>query len=326
MTAPAHSHHVDVVAIGETMVAFTARGGEAREYLAVLAGAESNVTVGLSSLGHRTRWVSRLGDDHLGRLVAAELADRGVEVAVELDDVWPTGVMTKHVVADTTERRYYRNQSAARRLSPADLGRIGSADWIHVTGITAAISPSAAELVTAIVEHRDEHGARVSFDVNFRPALWSDTAAAGSTLLAIARQADLVFVGDDEAAALFGTDDVDELVGLLLARADQELVLKRGSGPATAVVGGEAVTVAATGATVVDPTGAGDAFASGYLAGCCRRWPASARLRLGHAMAALVIGVLEDVVPARAAGDLAAATPDDLARRSRHGPGSGTAD
>lgn len=316
MTAPGDTQHVDVVTIGETMVAFTASEG-AREYLAVLAGAESNVAVGLTALGHTARWVSRLGDDPLGRFVAAEIADRGVDVVADRDAARPTGVMTKHVGADATERHYYRSESAARQLSPADLGRIGPADWIHVTGITAAISPSAAELVAALVERRSEHRARVSFDVNLRPVLWSDTATAAATLLTVARRADLVFVGDDEARLLFGTDDIDDLAALVLGRPDQQLVLKRGGRPASVVVGGEVVTVPAVGATVVDPTGAGDAFASGYLAACCRRWPLPARLQLGHAMAALVIGVLEDVVPVRAARELAALSVDELDRRTR---------
>lgn len=314
MTPPPDTRPVDVVAIGETMVAFTASGG-AREYLAVLAGAESNVAVGLASLGHAARWVSRLGDDHLGRLVADELAARGVEVVVERDEVHPTGVMTKHVLAGATERRYYRSESAARRLAPSDLRRLGPARWVHVTGITPAISSSAAELVTTIVHRRDEHGASVSFDVNLRPVLWRDTDVAASTLLAIARRADLVFVGDDEALTLFGTDDAERLASLVLERPDQELVVKRGAGPATAVTSAGSVTVPALPTPVVDAVGAGDAFAAGYLAGRCRGWSPAARLRLGHAMASLVLGVLEDTVPASAAAELAELSPDELDRR-----------
>lgn len=323
MTSPPDDRPVDLVAIGETMVAFTAREA-GREYLAVLAGAESNVAVGLAALGHTARWVSRLGDDHLGRLVADELTARGVEVVVDRDELRPTGVMTKHVLAGTTERRYYRSESAARLLAASDLRRIGPARWIHVTGITAAISPSASELVTALVDRRDQHGARVSFDVNLRPVLWSDTDVAASTLLAVARRADLVFVGDDEARTLFGTDDVDRLAELVLQRPDQELVLKRGAGPATVVVGDERSSVPALPTPVLDLVGAGDAFAAGYLAGQCRGWTVDARLRLAHAMSSLVIGVLEDVVPSEAAAELALRSPDDLARHWPHA-GSDTA-
>lgn len=286
----------DVTTIGETMVAFVGRPGS-REFVAVSAGAESNVAAGVAALGRRARWVSRLGDDPLGHQVADDIAGRGVDVDVVWDVEHPTGVMTKHVADGVTDRRYYRSQSAARALSPADIGRIGPTRWLHLTGITAAISSSAAELVDTLLDRRTSPGPLVSFDVNLRPALWPDTAAATERLLADARRADLVFIGDDEASTLFGTTDVDELAALILRRDRHELVLKRGDGPATWVTAGATLTEPARRVDVVDPTGAGDAFAAGWLAATCLGRPPLDRLRLGHLMASRVITVHEDVAP-----------------------------
>ncbi len=304
----------DVVTFGETMTAFVARD-DGPEYVAVTAGAESNVAAGVATLGLRARWVSRLGDDPLGHRIAAEIAGRGVDVAVVHDPVHPTGVMTKHVVGDAAIRRYYRSQSAARGLSSADLDRIGGTSWIHVTGITCAISPSANELVDAVLERRGDHGARVSFDVNLRPSLWTSVSAAAERLLRAARRADLVFIGDDEALALFDTTDERALAELVLRRDDQELVLKRGAGPTTLATASGAVTEPSLPADVVDVTGAGDAFAAGYLAGRCWDWPPSARLRLGHLMASRVITTIEDSSPPLTAPERETLTPDGLAAR-----------
>jgi 2-dehydro-3-deoxygluconokinase len=304
----------DVVTVGETMVAFTGRG-QGREYLAVTAGAESNVAAGLATLGLRSRWVSRLGDDHLGRFVVDAVTARGVDVAVVHDVDHPTGVMTKHLDHGRTVGRYYRSESAARELSPSDLHRFGRADWIHVTGITCAISPSAAELVDAVLDGRTVHGSRVSFDVNLRPTLWTSTSEAADHLLRAARRADLVLIGDDEASALFGTTDERSLAELILVRDDQELVLKRGPQPATLLTRAGALTEPALPIDVVEATGAGDAFAAGYLGARCLGWPPPARLRLGHFLASRVVSTIDDVCPPLTKREREALSPQFLAAR-----------
>jgi 2-dehydro-3-deoxygluconokinase len=135
----------DAVSIGETMVAFVSRDDPHR-YLAVAAGAESNVAAGMAQLGCRTQWVSRLGDDPLGRFVEDSIAARGVAVEVVRDAARPTGVMTVHVSGSERRTAYYRSESAARLLAPGDLRRAGPARWVHVTGVTAALSTSALSL------------------------------------------------------------------------------------------------------------------------------------------------------------------------------------
>ncbi len=286
----------DAVCIGETMVAFVFRD-DPRRALAVPAGAESNVAAGMAQLGCRTRWVSRVGDDPLGRFIEDSVAAAGVEVAVVRDGSRPTGVMTKHVSGTEKVAQYYRTESAASSLSVSDLQRAGRAHWMHVTGITSALSESAAGLVDAVVAHRGRHRGRVAFDVNHRPVLWPDTATATSTLLALCREADVVFIGADEAEALFGMADTASLASLILRRNDQELVLKRGADRATLVTRGGEVSEPALPAQVVDVTGAGDAFAAGYLAASSFGWPVRARLRLGHLMGSRVVSVLDDVPP-----------------------------
>lgn len=304
----------DLVGIGETMVAFVSRG-EGPRYLAVTAGAESNVAVGMAQLGHRVRWVSRLGDDPLGRFVESSLRTGGVDVAVVRDPVCPTGVLTKHVSDSSSRVQYYRSQSAARGLSVEDLERIGDTRWQHVTGITPALSPSAAELVEAVVNRASGSGTRVSFDVNYRPVLWPDPMTATQALLGLCRRADIVFVGDDEAEALFGISEPLRLAEVILRRDDQELVVKQGALGARVLTTAVEVYEPGLVADVVDPTGAGDAFAAGYLAAACRGWPLQARLRLGHVMGARVVGVLQDVPPPFTAAERAALTPDGLAVR-----------
>lgn len=286
----------DAVCIGETMASFV-ETDDPRRYIAIAAGAESNVAIGLARLGLRTRWVSRIGDDPLGRIVEEAVASAGVDVSVIRDPERVTGVMVKHPSGPDKVSSYYRSESAARLLTPDDLARAGRAQWIHVTGITPALSQSAFGLVQAVVGRAGGSEGKVSFDVNLRPRLWPDAAAAAERLLPLARAADVVFIGDDEAQVLFGTASTAALAELILRRGDQELVVKRGSGDASVVTVDGEISIRALATTVIDVTGAGDAFAAGYIAGSSFEWPPEARLQLGHFMAARVLVSLEDVPP-----------------------------
>jgi 2-dehydro-3-deoxygluconokinase len=290
---PGSDPALDAVTIGETLATFI-RAETPTRYELTAVGAESNVAIGMAQLGCRTRWVSRLGADELGRFVHDHVAGHGVDLQVAWDDERPTGILVKEIGEERTRVRYYRSQSAARGLGPTDLHKLGGARWIHVTGVTAALSDSSAALVSAIVA-QTELSARVSFDVNYRPALWPSAAAAAEALLPLARQADLVFIGYDEAEALLGTSSSEELAARILTREDQELVVKRGGGPASVITRDAEVSEPAHEAAIVDLTGAGDAFAAGYLSGACRGLRAADRLRQGHALAARVVTVRGDI-------------------------------
>ena len=98
---------------------------------------------------------------------------------------------------------YYRRGSAGSRLEPADLpvDTLRAAGVLHVTGLTPALSPTARAATFAAVEEARAAGVPVSFDVNHRAALWADDEAA-PVLTDLARRADVLFAGEDEAGLL----------------------------------------------------------------------------------------------------------------------------
>ena len=124
-------------------------------------------------------------------------------------------------------------------------------------------------------------------------------------LVRLARLADVIFIGEDEAQALLGTASVDDVAEALLHVEGQQLVFKRGAGAVTLVTSEGQVSEPANDVEVVDLVGAGDAFAAGYLAASIWGWPATGRLRLGHFLAARVIAVTADIGPSIATEDLA---------------------
>lgn len=302
---------VDAVCLGETMVMVTPERSAPLEtapsFVLRAGGAESNVAVLLSSLGHTAAWLSRLGDDPLGRIVLEAVRRTGVDTSsVEVAQGEQTGVYFKDPAPDGTRVYYYRRSSAASRMGAELLPRLRdrTARLVHVTGITAALSDTCARLIDEVVVKRAIGTGAVSFDVNYRPALWSPDQAA-PVLLELARSADIAFVGLDEAATLWGTTTAADV---RRAVSTPEFLIVKDSDRDAVAFGPEGVQqVPALQVEVVEPIGAGDAFAAGWLAGWLRDLPGTTRLRLGHLIAAVALSSTSDhsVVPG----------PDDLAAR-----------
>lgn len=297
----------DVVCVGETMVVLSPVDGsplEQRPRLEMaIGGAESNVACGLARLGHSAAWVSRLGDDPFGRIIAATLTGHGVDTSgVETDSHRATGIFAKDPHPDGSAVHYYRQGSAATAMGPpiADQPPLTGARLVHLSGITPALSPSCADLVRRLIEPgRRTNDARVSFDVNHRPQLWTRDPA--DELRQMSAHADLVFVGRDEAEDVWGTQSSDQVRTLLSAV--PELVVKDAGHGATTYEGGNAVFVPAPRVTVIEPVGAGDAFASGYISALLHGRPVVQRLRAGHLVAAQTL---------RSRGDLAQPLAADI--------------
>ena len=284
-----------LLAAGETMAMVAPREPErlhaAEVFRVDSGGAESNVAGHVAALGHPSAWFSRLGADPLGERILQHLSGRGIDVSTVIRDAaHPTGLYVKdpgHGV------HYYRAGSAASFLCAADADSVDldGVGVLHVSGITAVISPSAAEFLARIMVRAREAGVPVSFDVNHRPALW-DADTAGAALKPFAEGADIVFVGRDEAERLWGAPTPAAIRALLPDVG--ELVVKDGAHGATTFAGDDEIFVPALKVDVVEEVGAGDAFAGGYLAALLDGKTIEERLRAGHARAALVLATTSD--------------------------------
>ena len=307
----------DVLCVGETMVMVTpAPGGrlDARSsFLLRAGGAESNVAMFLAELGHRAAWLSRVGSDPLGALLLSEVAATGVDTSlVEVSSGEPTGVYFKDPGPRGTAVYYYRRGSAAAAMDPEFLSRRGpgSAAVVHISGITPALSDSCQDLVRHVLVDRPLREATVSFDVNYRPALW-EPGAAGPVLRDLAARADVVFVGLDEAATLWGVSTAAEVRALLPEPG--VVVIKDGAVDASSFHAGGVSRVPALRVEVVEPVGAGDAFAAGWLSGMLQGLDHTGRLRLGHLVAGAALRSTSDHadVPPRDVLDKALAVDAD---------------
>jgi 2-dehydro-3-deoxygluconokinase len=275
-----------VVTLGETMGLLRAASIGSLEHVSDFAlhigGAESNVAIGVARLGRPAAWIGRVGDDGVGRRVLRELRAEGVELLATVDPVARTGLMLKETpVAGSTRVSYYRSGSAGSRLRPEDLDldAVRAAGVLHVTGITLALSETAASAVSLAVDTAVSAGVPVSFDVNHRASLWTGRDPAGAYREVAARAA-VVFAGDDEAALLVGPGTPEELASRLSELGPAQAVVKLGERGCAARIDGAVYTADAVPITAVDTVGAGDAFVAGYLAGLLDGIPAPERLDL----------------------------------------------
>jgi 2-dehydro-3-deoxygluconokinase len=292
---------LDLVSFGETMALFTAtsigRAANATGWAMSVGGAESNAMVAAARLGARAAWFGLVGGDAAGDVVESRLLGERLLVRIGRRDRF-TGVMIRHHRrAGQTAVDYHRAGSAASLLSPEDVpvDLIMRARMLHVTGITPALSRSAADAVDRAVDLAHSTGALVSLDVNYRSKLWSPPEAVAALRPLVAR-ADVVFAGVEEARLVAGSDETDivRLAGSLRALGAGDVVLKRGAQGALALVGEEVLEQPAVPTTVVDPVGAGDAFVGGYLAAQACGGSPRERLRLAARVGAYAVSVPGD--------------------------------
>lgn len=293
---------MEVVTLGEPLAAFlavepVALAGAGTYHLHVV-GAESNVAIGLARLGHAVAFVGRVGDDGLGTAILRRLRGEGVDVAaLRVEPGTQTGILIRERRAfGPSEVTYRRVDSAGSRLAPDDLARSGGlrgAKWVHLTGITPALSGSARAAVNSAIDEARRAGATVSFDVNLRRRLWSADVAA-PVLAAIARRADVVLGSLDELELVAGGPDAP---ARLLADGVALVVTKSGADGATALdAAGQAIAVPAFPLrAVIDPVGAGDAFCAGFIAARLQGHEIQHALDWGAACGAAVAAIEGDI-------------------------------
>lgn len=294
-----------VTSFGEAMLRLSVPAGArleaARQLDAHPAGAESNVLAALARLERRCGWLSALPDNALGRLVAGQLRQAGVDVtAVNWLEAGRMGVYFVEFAAPPRASQviYDRADSCITRLHPEQINwdTLLNTRLLHLTGITPALSPGCQQIVAEAQQRARQKGVAVSFDVNYRGKLWS-AATAAATLLPLMQQVDLLLCSRRDAHTLFGCDGppqsiVEQLGNKTNAR---QIVVTLAEEGVTGWDGSAFHRQPAQPVQIVDRIGAGDALAAGVLHG----WLAAdfaAGLRYGVTLAALALSQHGDMV------------------------------
>lgn len=292
---------VDVATFGETMGLLTADTVGPLRFSGALqlgyGGAESNLATGVVRLGRSACWMGRVGDDEFGELILSGLRGEGVDVSfATVDPDVPTALMVKE--RRTTRHRrvtYYRRDLAGARLAPEHLSvdAIRSAAILHVSAITSGLSGNARRAVEAAIDEASDADVLVSVDLNHRAAVWSAEEAA-PVMRELARRADVVFASHAEAIMTVDRQDPTEAARVFADMGATHAFVKLGADGAVANIEGEEHRVPAVEVPVVDPVGAGDAFAAGYLTALLDGEELGVRLRRSAQAGAFAVTVPGD--------------------------------
>ncbi|WP_430786489.1 sugar kinase [Virgibacillus flavescens] len=295
---------MDVVTLGETMVLFTQKDAVGlmrytSDFSTKIAGAESNVAIALTRLGCEAGWISRVGNDEFGERVQSFIRGEGVDVSqVKVDEYASTGLFFKEKVSSNEMRvKYYRKDSAASRLDKDDIDEayIASASYLHVTGITPALSEQCYETVLSAIQVAKRNGVTVVFDPNLRRKLW-DEDRARKVLLELCSLADIVLPGIDEAEFIFGKSDHTSLAQAFIDNGASTVIMKLGKQGAFVLSDQEEGLVEGFKVEqVIDPVGAGDGFAAGCLSGLVNGLSLKEAVKRGNAVGAMVTMAEGDV-------------------------------
>ncbi|MFC3745407.1 sugar kinase [Paenibacillus sp. GCM10012306] len=290
--------HLHAVTFGEPMAMFYANEtGPLHEVFSFskgLAGAESNVAIGLSRLEHPTGYVTKLGQDNFGTFIADALNKENIDTShISVTKEHSTGMLIKSkVITGDPKVEYFRKGSAASRLSLADFDEsyFTAADHLHATSISAALSQSCREFSVHVMDFMKSKGKTVSLDPNLRPALWRDTETMVSTINDLATRCHWFLPGLNEGRILTGLNTPEEIADFYLARNVSLVVIKLGpegayfkSAQEEGYVQGFKVD------KVVDTVGAGDGFAVGVISGLLEKLPTSEAVKRGNAIGALAV-------------------------------------
>ena len=293
-----------VLLIGEPMGLFMAEDpgplSKSRRFISSIAGAEYNVAVGLARLGHTPVYCTRLGNDPIGQQILDAMAENHIDTAlVSRTDDQPTGLMLKGSIQEgDPEIAYYRQGSAASKLSPMDADSLdlSDIDWLHVTGIFPAVSESAMSATVRLLDRASEMDIPISFDPNLRPQLWPDDRTMVNSLNRLAAYAQVVLPGIGEGKILTGHEREDDIAGYYHELGVRSVVVKLGGSGAyySEAPGDKGYAPGIEVERIVDTVGAGDGFAVGVISAVTEGLPLSEAVRRGNAIGAIQISHKSD--------------------------------
>ena len=265
---------------------------EVTSFDAYVGGCPTNISVGTRRLGLRSALLTALGDDQVGDFVLSFLDREGVETRFipRKPGKRTSAVIMAIQPPDRFPLTFYREGCADRELTTDDVDSspIDRSAIVLVTGTGLSHDPGRTATFHA-AERAAALGSQLFVDVDYRPDQWPSRAAFASSMQQLLRRAALVIGTEEEIAAAADADDVERAIGIVERATSAPLVIKRGARGATLVRNGTRTKVAPFPIEVLNVLGAGDAFASGLIAGIRRGWPLERAIRMGNATGAIVV-------------------------------------
>lgn len=296
-----------IVTVGEPMALFVANEegdlDKVKSFTKYIAGAEINVSVGVTRLGHSIEYVTQLGQDPFGTYIARFLEAEGIGTTYsKFYEGASTGFQLKGKdTKQDPEVFYFRKNSAASNIpySLSDEISLEDVDILHVSGVFLAVNDRTYRFVENLVKRAKAKGITIVFDPNLRPVLWGSTEKMVEGINQMACQADYVLPGLGEGEILTGLSKPDEIAQYYLEKGVKGVIIKDGANGCYAFQAqkGKVKRTQAEGFKLdklVDTVGAGDGFAVGIVTGLIEALSLEETLERANAIGAIQVSHISD--------------------------------
>jgi len=205
----------DVVTFGEAMLRFVPQNdqrlAQAQDFHVTVGGGELNVAVGVSRIGFSSAWVSRLPDNPLGHLLLSKVREQGVDsrhVAMTKDGRCGLYFLEQGASPRAAQVVYDRADSAISRIKNGDVNWdevFKGVKYFHISGITPALSKSAADVTVTALKAAKAAGVTVTYDLNYRSKLWTPKEAQ-AVQEPLMQYVDILITTEEDTKVVFGIE------------------------------------------------------------------------------------------------------------------------
>lgn len=291
----------EFITVGEPLVVFCSTQPncsirDSTNFNKVVGGAELNVAIGVSRLGHTAQYISQVGDDPQGQFIQDEVLKKKVGTKyLTKTSQYLTGYQMKQLVTHGDPSVFnFRKDSAASHLTPKMVSQIDLSEvrFAHLTGILPAISKSALTTSLLLAKNFNRKHITLIFDPNLRPQLWPNQETMVKVINTLASYADVVLPGQNEGKILTGSSDPEEIANFYLKNAQTKAVFVKVGAKGSYVKAKTTQGIFVPGfkvEKVVDTVGAGDGFALGVITALLENKSYIETARRGNAVGALQV-------------------------------------
>lgn len=269
----------DIVTLGELLIDLTEKGKDENgnsKFIAYPGGAPANVAVAASRLGVDAKFIGKVGNDAFGHFLSNVMREQEVDVTglYQTDEHHTTmAIVTVNEDGDR-EFSFYRSPGADTQLTSDEAVKALDTEdkpaIIHVGSLSLTDQPARTACYDAVKFARD-NGIIVSYDPNYRKALWGSEEEAVQMMKSLLPYADILKVADEEMTLLTGSEDLDEAARIFEEQGIKLVIITLGGEGVYVRYNGIAERIPGVKTTVVDTNGAGDTFLGAMLAKLAHR-------------------------------------------------------
>ncbi|MEH7252980.1 sugar kinase [Neobacillus niacini] len=279
----------DILTVGELLIDMISteyvRGSESKTYQRYFGGSPSNIAMNTKKLGIKALVASAVGEDGFGKFLINHMQKEDIDTSCVQEVEYPTSMVVVNKSKATPVPIFYRGAdyhlSYTSRLEEAVL----QSKIVHFSCWPISMTPSRLT-IDKVIELARKNNILVCFDPNYHPMIWQKGEDGVEYVKSIISKTDIVKPSEDDAERLFGKDTHENQIAKFTTLGAKLVIMTLGKEGAIVSNGEETIKCDTLATEVMDTTGAGDAFWSGFYSGIVKGYSIRQALTLGFAVSA----------------------------------------